>query len=116
MAYKDDPASALSMIPPKVVMIQDVRKCYNCNVGSIRDLELQEAYKRLWVNGKLKDEYQIVEHKGLTRALDTPIVFKTKWIKIVLSHIHDGSIWLEGGPVKLTKLIMHRVTSYPTLD
>ena len=29
VAYKNDPPSALSMIPPKVVMIQDVRKCYN---------------------------------------------------------------------------------------
>ena len=91
------------MIPPKVVMIQDVRKCYNCKVGSIGDLELKEAYGRLCENGKLKDEYQIIEHEGLTHALDTPTIFKTKWIKIVLSHIHDGSIWLEGGPVKITK-------------
>ena len=73
------------MIPPKVVMIQDVRKCYNYKVGSIGDLELKEAYCRLCENGKLKDEYQIVEHKGLTCALDTPTVFKTEWIKIVLS-------------------------------
>ena len=57
VAYKDDPAGALSMIPPKVVMIQDVRKCYNCKVGSIGDLELKEAYGRLCENGKLKEEY-----------------------------------------------------------
>ena len=29
VAYKYDPTSALSMIPPKVVMILDVQKCYN---------------------------------------------------------------------------------------
>ena len=57
VAYKDDPIGALSMIPPKVVMIQDVRKCYNCKVGSIGDLELKEAYGRLCDNGKLKYEY-----------------------------------------------------------
>ena len=91
------------MIPPKVVMIQDVGKCYNFKVGSIGDLELKEAYGRLCKNGNLKDEYQIVEHKGLTYALDTPIVFKIEWIKIVLSQIQDGSIWLEKGPVKITK-------------
>ena len=51
-------------------------------MGSIRDLELREAYDRLCENGKLKDEYQIVERKGLTHALDTPIVFKMEWIKI----------------------------------
>ena len=60
VAYKDDPVGALSMIPLKVVMIQDVRKCYNCKVGSIGDLELQESYGRLCENGKLKDEYEIV--------------------------------------------------------
>ena len=56
-AYKDDPIGALSMIPPKVVMIQDVSKCYNYKVGSIGDLELKESYGRLCENGKLKDEY-----------------------------------------------------------
>ena len=29
VAYKNDPAGALSMIPDKVVMVQDVCKCYN---------------------------------------------------------------------------------------
>ena len=29
VAYKNDPTGALSMIPPKVVTIQDVCKCYN---------------------------------------------------------------------------------------
>ena len=83
---------------------------------SLGDLEIQEAYNRLCVDGKLKEKYQIVKKKGLTHALDTPTVFKAEWIKIVLSYIHDGCIWLEGGPIKLTKLIMHRVTGYPTTD
>ena len=104
------------MILPKVVMIQDVRKCHNCKVGSIGDLELKEAYDRLCENGKLKDEYQIVERKGLTHALNTPTVFKTEWIKIVLSQIHEGYIWLEKGPVKITKRIVLRVIGYPTLE
>ena len=58
----------------------------------------------------------MVEKKGLTRALDFPSVFKTEWIRIVLSQIYDGSLWLEGGPIKITKRIIHRVTGYPTLD
>ena len=39
VAYKNDPTEALSVIPPKVIMIQDVRKCYNCKVGGIGDME-----------------------------------------------------------------------------
>ena len=50
------------------------------------------------------------------RALDFSTVFKTQWIKIVLSQIHDRSLWLEDGPIKISKRIIHRVTSYPTLD
>ena len=30
VANKNDLVGVLSMIPPKVIMIQDVRKCYNC--------------------------------------------------------------------------------------
>ena len=55
-----------------------MQKCYNWKVGSVGDFELRESYDRLCDNGILNDEYQIVEKKGLTCALDFPIVFKTK--------------------------------------
>lgn len=116
VAYKNDPASALSVIPPKVIMIQDVRKCYNCKVRGVGDLELREAYNRLCENGALKEEFNIVEKKGLTRALEFTTAFKTEWIKIMLSKIHDNYIWLEGGPIRITKKIIHRVTRFPTLE
>ena len=104
------------MIPPKVVMIQDVRKCYNCKVGSVGDMKLRGAYDKLCHNGVLKEEFSIVEKKGLTCALDFPTAFKTLWIKIILSRIHDMYIWLEGGPMKIMKRVIHRVTGFPTLD
>ena len=44
------------------------------------------------------------------------MVFRIEWIRIVLSRIHDGSLWLEIGPIKITKKKFHRVTSFPTLD
>ena len=79
-------------------------------------MEIREVYDKLCENGVLKEEYKIIEWKGLTHALDFPSVFKTEWIIIVLSQIHDGSWWLEGGPIKITKRIIHRVTSCQTLD
>lgn len=97
-------------------MVQDVQKCYNCKVGSIGDLEIFNAFDKLCDNGKLKDEFSIVEKKGLTKALVFPIFFKIEWICIVLSRIHDGAFWLEIEPVKFTKKTVHRVTSFPTLD
>ena len=66
-----DPFDALSMIPLNVIMVQDVRKCYNCKIGSIGDMEIIEAYKKLCDNGVLKEELKIIEIKGLTQALDS---------------------------------------------
>lgn len=77
VAYKNDLTCALSIIPPKVVMVQDVRKCYNYKVGGIGDMEIHQAYEKLCENGVLKDEFKVVERKGLTHALDFPIGFKT---------------------------------------
>ena len=112
----NDLASALSMIPDKIIMVQDVQRCYNCKIGAIGDLKIYNAYNKLCDDGILKDEFSIVEKKGLTRALIFSIVFKTEWIRIVLNRIHDGEFWLEKGPVKITKKMIHRVTWFPTLD
>lgn len=97
-------------------MVQDIRKCYNYKIGSIRDMEIRKAYDKLCENGVLREEFKIVEEKGLTRALYFLNVFKIEWIRIVLGKIHDSSLWLDNGPIKITKIIIHRVTRYPTLD
>ena len=61
IAYKQDPSSALSMILPKVIMVQDVRKCYNCKVGGIEDMEIWQAYDKLCDKDILQEEFKIVE-------------------------------------------------------
>ena len=104
------------MIPPKVIMVQDVKKCYNCKIGGIGDMEISQAYEKLCENDILKEEFKIVERKGLTHAPDFPTMFKIEWIGIILSIIHEGCLWLEDGPIKISKRIVHRVTRYPTLD
>ena len=50
-------------------MVQDVRRCYNCKIGAIGDMEIREAYEKLYVDGVLKDEYKIAKRKGLIRVL-----------------------------------------------
>ena len=74
VAYKNDPAGALSTIPDKFFMVQDICKCYNCKTGAIGDLEIANAYEKLCIDGKLKDEFVIVEKKTLTKALAFPTV------------------------------------------
>ena len=50
-----------------------------------QSMELREAYEKIYDNRLLKEEYSIVEKKGLTQALDFPTAFKTESIKIILS-------------------------------
>ena len=38
VVYKKNLAGALSVIPTKVVMVQDIKKCYNNKIGSIGGL------------------------------------------------------------------------------
>lgn len=85
VAYKNDPTGALSVILDKVVMVEDVRRCYNCKIGAIGDLEIHNAYDKLCENKVLKNEFSIVERKGLTKILAFLTVFKTEWVRIVLS-------------------------------
>ena len=65
-------------------------------------MEIREAYDKICVDGALKNEFKIVETKGLTHCFEFPIVFKIEWIRSVLSRIHNGSIWLEDGPMKIS--------------
>lgn len=89
-------------------MIQHVSCFYTCKVGSIGDKEIRDLYNELCEDGVLREDNKIVEKKGLTRALDFPnFLFKTEWIKIVLSRIHDDFMWLENGPIKITKRIIN---------
>ena len=82
----------------------------------VGDMEIRNSYSNLCDNGVLREEYKIVEQNGLNCALDFPQKFKTKWIQIVSTHIHDNYISLEGGPIKIMKRIINWVLGYLTLD
>ena len=67
VAYKYDPIGTLSIILPKVVMVQDVRKCYKYKIGAIGDLEIFQAYDKMCDNGILKVEFQVLEKRGVIK-------------------------------------------------
>ena len=96
-------------------MINDVRDCYMCKIGEVGYCKLREVYAKLCDNGILKDEYKVAKMKKLTCALNFLQKFKNEWIRIMLRRVHNGHIWLENGPIKISKIIIHRVTRYPTL-
>lgn len=65
IVYKQDISSALSMIPPNVLMVLDIRKCYSYKIGRIRDMEIREAWIFFCDDGVLKEEFKIIEKKGI---------------------------------------------------
>ena len=75
-------------------------------MGSIGDMQIRDVYGKFYENDVLKEEFKVLERKGLACALDFPNMFKTKWINIVLSRIHENYVWLEDGPIKITKRIV----------
>ena len=107
--------SALSSIPPKVIMIHDVRRYYMCNIGEVRDYDIREAFENLCNEAIFKDEFKFVERKGLNHALEFPTNFKIEWIKVAFSRVCDMQLWLGNGPIKITKEIIHSSTSYLTI-
>lgn len=110
ISMKGDLMGELSLIPNKVIMIHDVQSCYMCEIGKFGDYEICVAYEKLCNECKLKDEFKIVERKGLTCVLDFTWNFKIEWTKVILRRIHDMKLWLENGPIEILKKVIHNVT------
>lgn len=100
---KGDSSSASSSIPPRVIMIHDVRSCYIGKIGEIDDFELRNAYYKLCENKRLKEKHKIFFEKGLTHALNFLMVFKVEWLTIILSWVNEIKFELEDGKVRIKK-------------
>lgn len=70
-----------SQIPPKVLLINDIRTHFKCTVQEIGTLDMDNALDELCVDGTLKPEFKHLETKGLTHILHFPRNFKLKWIR-----------------------------------
>lgn len=105
-----DPSGVQSQIPPKIFLINDIHTHLKCVIQEIGILEMDDALGQLCVNGVLKPEHQHLETKELTRILHMPHEFKVKWIRFILSQVHNGQLWLEQ-PVLITKQMIHQFTS-----
>ena len=90
IASQPDESGAFSKIPPRVLLIEDVRSYIHYKITEIGDLEMDEAYKKLCeAEGNLKDEHKHLQVKGITNALYFLRDFKTDWIRLVLSRMLD---------------------------
>ena len=110
-----DPNGAQSQIPRKVLLINDIRTHFKCTVQEIGTLDMDNALEELCINGTLKLEFKHLEMKGLTHIPHFPRSFQVKWIRYILSRVHNGQLWLEQ-PVLITKKMIHKITGLPMLS
>ena len=85
-----DPIRAQLRIPSKVLLINDICSYFHYTIQEIGILEMDETLKSLSVNGVLKPEDQHLEVKGLTHITHMLQNFYVKWIRFILSQVHDG--------------------------
>lgn len=116
VAFEPDDKTAFSLIPDRVMLVEDVRFFTKCCVEELGHVEIKDTYDELCTDGKLNSKYEHIKIKGLTEALTYPRVFKPQWVKFVLSRVHDDFMWLEEQPFKITKEIIHLITGYPIYD
>ena len=109
-----DRSRAQLQIPPKVLLINDICTHFKCSIQEIGTLEMDVSLGELSVDGVLKIKQKHLEDKGLTHIAHLPQKFQIKWIKYILSQVHDGKIWLEK-PIEVTKKMIHCITGLPML-
>lgn len=86
VASKIDSVGAFSSIPPRVLLVKDVRSYIHCKIGETGDIDMYAAYQKLCgEDGKLKSEHKLLKVLGLMIALNFLKDFKSEWISVVLS-------------------------------
>ena len=73
-----DSYGAQSQIPPKVLLINDIRTNFKCTIQELGTLEMDNDLAKMCVDGVLKLEYKHFEMKGLTHIPHLPCNFQVK--------------------------------------
>lgn len=103
ISEEKDPKGTHLDIPPKVLLIHDVRTFYHFSIQELVHFEIDQAYNVLCENGALKPEHKHLEVKGLTHIHHMPRNFQ---MDQVLSRVQDMTFWLKK-LIKITKKMIH---------
>lgn len=61
----------------------------------------------------MKEEYIPLTTKGLSNVVDFSDHFHAKWVRYLLTRVHDQFLWLETqASIKITKDVIRRVTRF----
>ena len=109
-----DSTKAQSWIPTKVLLINDIQFHFHCTFQELGTLEMDETLKVLSVDRALKLEHKHLEDKGLIHISWMPRRFSVKWIRFIISRVHERKLWLDQ-PILITKKMIHQIIGLPML-
>lgn len=69
------PNGAQFQIPPKILLINDIRTHFKCSIQEIGTLEMDSSLEEMCVDGSLKPEHKHLETKGLTHITHLTRIF-----------------------------------------
>ena len=75
---------------------------------------MDETLKAMSVDGALKPKHKHLDDKGLVHLLCMPRRFLVKWIRFILSQVHEGKIWLDQ-PIQIIEKMIHQIKGFPML-
>lgn len=69
VASKPNDKTAFSLIPDRVLLVEDVRFFTKCHVEELGHVEIKDTYDELCTDGKLDSKFEHIKIKGLTETL-----------------------------------------------
>lgn len=104
---EDDPEGAFSLNPHGVLHVEDNRAYIHYTLDIIRNSQIIRDLRDMMDNGELKPEFYKLKDLNILQMFEYYEFDKPKWIKIILSRIHDQFIWMGDQPTIINKDLIH---------
>lgn len=110
-SMEDNLYGAFSSIPYGVLHVEDIRAYIHCNIEDLGNAEMLSLYTKHMIGdmGNLKLDFKSFQDKGFTQFVKFLVFDEPKWVRYILSRVHDEFIWLDK-PHNIIKTTIQDVT------
>lgn len=109
-SIQDAPEGEFSSVSYDVLHNEDIRAYIHCDVEELGNANMLTLYNKHLANLRnLKSKHKILHDKGLVKFIYFLIFDEAKWVRYILTRVHDEFIWLDRQH-KITKKAIQAVT------
>lgn len=109
-SMEDDPEGAFLQTPHGVLHVEDIRAYIHYKFEIIGIAEIIKDMSDMMEEEKLKPKFTRLKDLNIFQMFEFYEFDEPKWIKIILSRMHDKFIWMGDQPTMITKDLIHVVT------